>query len=316
MITDIHNRTFKTLRISLIGLCNLGCVYCVSNNEKKPLYRKKALSHLEIIDIITKLHQLLGLKTIRLTGGEPTLYPRLTELIEGLSPLQIDLKMTTNGYNLEKLITPIYDAGLKHINISLDTINESTFKKISNRTKVSKILESIEKCKEKGFIIKLNTVIIRGINDHEIIDILNYAHQLDVPVRFLELMKMGHLFSDDHKKYYFSEQEILESIKSEYSISKDIRTPHATANYFSINNKKYKFGIIANESEPFCSDCDRLRLDISGNIYGCLSDNHPLDISEDFRNDNSLAQKLQMALLQKQTDFFKGSKLSMLAIGG
>lgn len=316
MITDSHNRTFKTLRISLIGLCNLGCVYCVSNNEKKPLYKKKALNHLELIDIVKKLHLALDLKTIRLTGGEPTLYPQLTEFIKGLSSLELDIKMTTNGYNLEKLINPIYDAGLKHLNISLDTINENTFKKISNRTKVNKIIENIEKCNDKGFNIKLNTVIVKGINDHEIIDLLNYAHQLNIPIRFLELMKMGHLFSNEHEKYYFSEHEIIEIIKSKYTITKDIRTPHATATYFTLNNHNYKFGIIANESEPFCSDCDRLRLDISGNIYGCLSDNQPIDISEDFNNEKMLAQKLQTALKQKQNDFFRGSELSMLAIGG
>ena len=316
MIIDSHNRTFKTLRISLIGLCNLGCVYCVTNNEKKPLYKKKALSYLELIDIVKKLHLLLNLKTIRLTGGEPTLYPQLVVFIEGLSSLQLDIKMTTNGYNLEKLINPMHDAGLKHLNISLDTTNENTFKKISNRAKVHKILENIEKCKEKGFNIKLNTVIVKGINDHEIIDLLNYAYKLNIPIRFLELMKMGHLFSNEHEKYYFSEHEILESIKSEYSITKDIRTPHSTANYFSLNNHKYKFGIIANESEPFCSDCDRLRLDISGNIYGCLSDNQPIDISEDFNNEEILRQKLHIALKQKQNDSFKGSMLSMLAIGG
>ncbi|HTF80165.1 MAG TPA: GTP 3',8-cyclase MoaA [Cytophagales bacterium] len=315
MVIDTQNRTFKTLRISLTGLCNLGCVYCVSNNEKKPLYKKKVLSPLEIITIVKQLHQTLDLRVIRLTGGEPTLYPALLELIQGLSQMQVEIKMTTNAFNLEHLIEPMYTAGLQQLNISLDAISELTFRKISNRKNLQKILSNITQCISTGYDVKLNTVVVKGVNEHEIIDILEYGIANNVPVRFLELMKMGHLFSNGFEDHYFSEYEILEIIKTKYPFIKDLRQAHATAHYFRLSNG-YKFGVIANESDPFCSDCDRLRLDISGNIYGCLSDNTPIDISEDYLQEKVLHEKLILALSQKQSDYFKGSDLSMLAIGG
>lgn len=315
MIIDSQNRTFKTLRISLTGMCNLGCMYCVSNNEKNPLYKKNILSVESLIDVTTHLHHILNLKTIRLTGGEPTLYPDLVKLIEGLTPLGVEIKMTTNAYHLDRLISPLYEAGLKNVNISLDAYSEKTFQTVSNRKGLSSILRNIELCKAKGYQIKINTVVVNDINDHEILEIFDYAHRLNIPIRFLELMKMGHLFSGDFEKYYYSQQKILTLIKSKYSYSKDLRVPHATANYFSLDDG-YKFGIIANESAPFCTDCDRLRLDVSGNIYGCLSNNTPLNISNNYSEEKTLESILLQALSHKQSTYFQGSDLSMTAIGG
>lgn len=315
MIVDAYQRTFKTLRISLTGLCNLGCVYCVSNTEKAPLHTKKALSASEIVTITKRLHEILDLKTIRLTGGEPSLYPELVKLIKGFSELNIELKMTTNAYHLEHLIEPMYDAGLKELNISLDAITEATFRKVSHRKNLEKVIHAIEACQALGYKLKLNTVILKGINEHELLDILQFGKDHNIPVRFLELMKMGHLHSSGFDNYFFSEQEMLDAIKQKFHYVKDIRHAHATAHYFSME-EGYKFGIIANESEPFCSDCNRLRLDAFGNIYGCLSDNNPIDISSPSYGHTVLQEKLYQALAQKQVDAFKGSDLSMMAIGG
>lgn len=261
------------------------------------------------------MHNTLALKTIRLTGGEPTLFKDLVALVAGLSKIGVEIKMTTNAYHLDGLITPLFEAGLKNINISLDATSEETFRKISNRKGLNKIIENIDACITAGYTVKLNTVVIKGINDHEIIDILDFAKTRGVSVRFLELMKMGHLFSNGFDKYFISENEVLKIIGSKNEFMKMNREANATANYYSLKNG-YKFGVIANESDPFCGDCDRLRLDISGNIFGCLSENKPLNIAEYYQNNDFLLDNLQKALAQKQENYFVGSNLSMMAIGG
>lgn len=315
MIVDAYQRTFKTLRISLTGLCNLGCVYCVSSTDKQPTQVKKTLSASEIVALTHRLHNILDLKTIRLTGGEPSLYPELVGLIKGLSQLGVALKMTTNAYHLEHLVKPMYDAGLKELNISLDAVSEATFRKVSHRKNLDKVLNTIDTCQAMGYALKLNTVIVKGINEHELMDILQFGKDRNIPVRFLELMKMGHLYSSGFDNHFFSEQEMLDTIKQSHSFVKDIRHAHATAHYFSMDDG-YKFGVIANESEPFCSDCNRLRLDAFGNVYGCLSDNNPIGVSNPSFGDFDLNEKLHQALAQKQVSTFKGSDLSMMAIGG
>lgn len=315
MIIDVYQRTFKTLRISLTGLCNLGCVYCVNDNEKQPHQTKKALTATEIVTLTQHLHEVLDLKTIRLTGGEPSLYPDLVKLIQGLSKLNIELKMTTNAYHLEHLIKPMFDAGLKELNISLDAITEPTFRKVSHRKNLDKVINAIEDCQAIGYKIKLNTVILKGLNDHELLDILQFGIDRNLSVRFLELMKMGHLYSGGFNNYFYSEEEMLNTIKQKHSFIKDIRHAHATAHYYSLQ-EGYKFGIIANESKPFCSDCNRLRLDAFGNIYGCLSNNSPINITDASNEPFGLHKKLEQALAHKQATAFKGSNLSMMAIGG
>lgn len=268
----------------------------------------------ELAEIVKELHQTLNLNTIRLTGGEPTLFPKLTILIEKIADLGIPVKMTTNAFHAEKISKNLSDAGLKAVNISLDALNEEVFQKISKRKNLQKVLNNIEDYLASGIETKLNSVIVNGVNSCEIIPLLEYAQKLNVPIRFLELMKMGHLFSSGHDQYFISENDILQIIKSKYNFIKNIREAHATAHYFTLDNG-YKFGLISNESEPFCDDCDRLRLDIYGNIYGCLSSNTPINIAK-LQKSSALDDALENALLQKQKQKFSGSTLSMMAIGG
>jgi cyclic pyranopterin phosphate synthase len=257
----------------------------------------------------------LKFKNIRLTGGEPLLYKDICLLIKSIkSQTGIeDIKLTTNGYLLEEMALRLKDAGLTHMNISLDAMNEEVFHKISRRKKLSKILRGIDKAIELGFSIKINSVIMKDVNDSEILSLFEYAKSKAISIRFLELMKMGHLYNQSDAGFY-SQENILKCINKKYEFYQTERKAHATANEW-ITADGYIFGIIANESMPFCSDCDRLRLDNFGNIYGCLSSNLPihLDINE---SDVSLNEKLLLALSHKQAVKFMGSDLSMLSIGG
>lgn len=318
-VIDKYGRTFKTLRISLINTCNLACLYCVEdenqNKENRLAHAEKALDLNELMNLVEILHQKLDISTIRLTGGEPLLYQDLVKLIKQIK-LRTDIediKMTTNGFLLEKSAAELKEAGLTHINISLDAINKEVFYNISRRKKIEPILKGIEAAQKLGFNIKLNAVIMKRVNDSEVLPLFEYAKKLGITIRFLELMNMGHLYNEQNQNF-FGQKEILDIISQKYKFKDLKRRANATSNEW-ITDDGYRFGIIANESKPFCSDCDRLRLDVFGNIYGCLSSNLPIQLINN-ETAESLEEKLNLALSHKQALKFTGSKISMLSIGG
>lgn len=314
MIRDHLGRAFKTLRISLVNQCNFGCVYCTDDLDGKNQKKNTTLTPDELLSFVQKLHIELNLKSIRLTGGEPLLYPDLSYLINGLSLIGLDeIKMTSNGFLLEKKAKLLFDAGLREVNISLDAANSADFFKMTRRDKFEDVKNGIETAMNAGLQIKLNTVLMKGRNDDQIIPLLNFAKERGVVIRFLEVMAMGHLHNQKGN-FLVSQEEILSVITKAHQFSALPRRQSATANYWRTTDG-IVFGIIANDSVPFCSDCDRLRLDNEGNIYGCLSVNEPISLneahsSEEYRN------LLTQALSQKQEVKFTGSKLSMLEIGG
>ncbi len=263
---------------------------------------------------IAKLHAHLALESIRLTGGEPLLYRELPQLIKGIAQIGLtDIKLTTNGFLLEKQAAELKKAGLKTVNISLDAIDEEVFYIMSKRRQVTKVFKGIDAALANGLEVKLNAVIMKDYNEHQVLPLLNYAFEKNVSVRFLEVMAMGHLHQN-HEDYLFKQQQILEIISSKYSLSRAIRKKSATANYWKTHTGQ-TFGIIANESAPFCQDCNRLRMDHAGNLYGCLSVNQGFYFDEQ-ADEEILRQTLQTALQQKQLLKFTGSTLSMLKIGG
>ena len=319
VITDSFGRTFKTLRISLINTCNFGCVYCVADDheliENRQLLKDNALPSDVLLHLINLLNTKLHFKNIRLTGGEPLLYKDINSLIKNIKTQTgiDDIKLTTNGYLLEGMAQSLKDAGLSHINLSLDALNEEVFQKISRRKKLQRILNGLEKAIELGFKLKINAVIMKGLNESEILPLFEFAKSKNIPIRFLELMKMGYLFNHNDNRFY-SQDDILKTINNKYEFNQLERKAHATANEW-ITDDGYVFGVIANETMPFCSDCDRLRLDNFGNIYGCLSSNLPIHLTIN-ETSESLEEKLIEALSHKQAIKFLGSDLSMLSIGG
>jgi cyclic pyranopterin phosphate synthase len=256
----------------------------------------------------------LSFKTIRLTGGEPTLYRELVPLVAGIKNSGIhQIKMTTNASLLGPKVEALQKAGLTSINVSLDAVEPQAFHSISGRRNLPRILDGIEKAVRAGIGVKINCVVMKGVNDHQILPLLLFSRERNIPIRFLELMQMGHLHGN-FKQHFFSEKEIISTIAQAYNFIEMPREYAATAKYFVMPDG-YQFGIISNESDPFCNDCNRLRLDSYGNIFGCLSDNTPINITEHLHNPEKIHVKLKQALSQKKMKF-SGSKLSMLAIGG
>lgn len=307
-------RSFSVLRVSLLDTCNFACTYCVCEDQIAPgKTEEPTLSVYELLGLIGSLHQTLNLQTVRLTGGEPLLYPKLTELIAGIRSLGIrDIKMTTNGFLLARKLEALKRAGLQSINVSLDALDERCFFRMTKRTGVTRVVDGILTAKDAGVDVKINTVVMRGENDSEILPLLDFAFSHGIKIRFLELMGMGHLYGNADRKF-FSKQEMLTEIASRYQVQALAKRHGETATYWTTPCGN-SFGIIANESHPFCSDCNRLRLDVKGNIYGCLSSNAPISIA-DIKTQEGLEASLWAALEQKQLKF-SGSNMSMLTIGG
>ena len=225
--------------------------------------------------------------------------------------------MTTNAFLLESMASPLQKAGLTEINVSLDAIDNDIFYKVSRKKGVDKVIAGILAATKIGLTTKLNMVVMKGINDSQILPVLNFAIKNKIKIRFLELMKMGHLAdSNAINSQFLSLSDMLKVISSTYQFSKLSRTDGATAEYYQINDSNFNFGVIANESKPFCGDCNRLRLDQFGNIYGCLSSNIPISIKQDVDDSVLLTNHLRTALSHKQAVKFTGSNLSMMKIGG
>jgi cyclic pyranopterin phosphate synthase len=336
LITDQYGRIFRTLRVSLLSHCNFGCVYCVAGSgDSEPRGDRgsaaegesvveggtpgeggwgRRLEAPELLAVILRLHEQLGLETVRLTGGEPLLYPGLTDVVAGLRSMGIRrIRLTTNGFLLERKAAELKQAGLESINVSLDAVDEAVFARMSRRNSVARVIRGIDAALEAGLSVKLNAVIMEGMNDRQVLPLLEFAFTRGITIRFLEVMAMGHLYHHS-ERYLVSRQEILRIIGEHYVLTQLAREPSATAQYW-LTDRGQRVGIIANESEPFCRDCDRLRLDSSGRIYGCLSSNRPiaLGIGE---TSAVWEEKLREALGQKQAVHFTGSALSMLQIGG
>lgn len=319
MMRVSENRQFKKLRISLTDHCNLACTYCVEDESGHHTNIKNGNIPLEVDEfksIIKNLHRHLNLETVRLTGGEPLLFKDIIPLISELKAIGIPhIGLTTNGYYLKHLAAKLKRAGLNSINVSLDAMNDDVFKKMTRKPLLKQTLEGIETAVRYGFEVKVNSVILKGLNENEIIPLLNFGKKLDIPVRFLELMKMGYLHYN-YKKFFYSQKEILDKIETAYSFQPLARDESATSNYWKLDGHSYRFGIIANETVPFCGDCNRLRLDSYGNIYGCISSSVGIPVVKSLGKNEKLHLDLDKAMAQKQPVRFVGSELSMQFLGG
>jgi cyclic pyranopterin phosphate synthase len=328
IIADKYGRTFSTLRVSLLHHCNLGCVYCVAGEDELKQAnvsgKGDSLPVEQLLEMISRLHTQLRLDTIRLTGGEPLLYTGLVPLIKGIKTLgesdngagnqpAPQIKLTTNGFLLERLALPLKEAGLQSINVSLDAVDEDAFFRMSRRHSADRIIRGIDAALAAGLAVKMNAVVMKGINDSQVLPLAQLAASRGIRIRFLEIMAMGHLF-DQADRYLLTQDEILAMLSKRYTLTPLDRAASATARYWKTEEGQV-IGIIANESQPFCRDCNRLRLDSSGNIYGCLSSNHPIPLSLG-ESEAEWGSKLQAAMKQKQMLRFTGSDLSMLHIGG
>ena len=322
MIVDSLGRQFRNLRVSLTAACNYACTYCVPDGKRLQPARHE-LSAAELARAVTLLQAACGIDKLRITGGEPLLSPKLEDFLPQVMSLGMaDVAMTTNGQLLERKADLIVESGIRRLNISLDTLDADHFRSIARSGDLATVLRGIELMRSAGLKLKINMVPMRRANFDQILPLLEYCLERDIELRFIELMNMGHLRSGNQYTLDFvGMQELLDLIGARYPYTRADAAYDSTAVRFAIPERGGHFGIIANESAPFCQSCTRLRLASNGRVYGCLSnanshDMTPLLALPEHQALPALQTMMSQALADKQDLSFAGETTVMKFIGG
>ena len=321
MIVDAQGRRFRNLRVSLTAACNYACTYCVPNGKRL----QAAVAELDATALLRAVRLLIdaaGIDKLRITGGEPLLSPKFDAFLPAVMQLPLtDVSLTTNGQLLPRKAALVVRSGLKRINVSLDTLNPLAFRAIAKSGDLATVLDGIERMLAAGLKVKVNMVPMRGVNVDQILPMLDYCLARGIELRYIELMNMGHLkHSAVYQRQFFGMDDILALVASRHEFARTDAAFDATAVRYEIPGQG-TFGIIANESEPFCASCTRLRLSSNGYLYGCLSSTkrHAITDVLALPDDAALAllqRRLMGALADKQTLQFKGEVTVMKFIGG
>ncbi len=346
-LIDSQGRILRDLRVSITDRCNFRCLYCLPETEAAQNFYRGHWAHLpnpaailqqwvprsnllsfEEIERVVRLAVRCGIQKIRVTGGEPLLRHGAEELIARLAPIKgiADLAMTTNGFLFMQKARALGQAGLRRVSFSMDSLERENFRKMTGRDALAQVLESIRLAQELGFRpVKVNAVIIRGINDHEIEALAGFGHDHALSMRFIEFMPLDSARAWQ-KEMVVSGQEVLSRLQSRFELSPlGSDNPSATAKRWAFANGRGEVGIIAPVSEPFCGNCNRIRLTADGKIRTCLFSVTEHDLRSLLRNgaaDEQIETWFRSVVLQKEPrhhigepDFVPPPR-SMSCIGG
>ena len=281
MLIDGHGREVNYLRVSVTERCNFRCQYCMHEKPFSWVPQENLLRFEDLFKFI-KLAIDEGVTKIRLTGGEPLLrhdLDRFVAMIHDYQP-EIDLALTTNGYLLSETAEKLREAGLKRINISLDSLKPAVAAQIAQKNVLGKVLEGIDKALEVGLGVKINMVPLKGINDSEILDILEFCRERGIRVRYIEYMENAHANSEIRGMHG---KEILERIKERYTIRRLGREGASPSYNYEIEENGYVFGLIDPHKHDFCESCNRIRLTAEGHLIPCLYFDEAQSIAEAVR---------------------------------
>ena len=323
-LVDPFGRTVRDLRISVTDRCNFRCQYCMPAEGMQWLPREEILSFEEIERFARICIKYFGFDGIRLTGGEPLVRAHLPELVERLAHLGVDTALTTNGATLRMHAKPLAEAGLKRINISLDSLRPERFLELTRRDELDRVLDGIEAALDAGLQpVKINVVMMRGINDDEIVDFAEFGRDKGLTVRFIEFMPLeaGDVWNED---LVVPADEIVEKINNAIPIEPIVRGSEP-AERWRYSDGKGEVGVIASVTKPFCGDCDRVRLTAEGQFRTCLFAVDEFDMRSLLRseaNDEEIAKAIVDAVGTKwaghsigQVNFIRPSR-TMSQIGG
>ncbi len=269
-LVDPHGRTVRDLRISVTDRCNLRCRYCMPAEGMDWLPRSDLLTYEEIERVARVCVERFGFTGIRITGGEPTVRAQLPVLVEKLAALGTDLSLTTNGASLRLLAGDLRAAGLRRVNISLDSLRPDTFFAITRRRALDQVVDGIDAAVEAGLSpVKVNCVLIRGVNDDEIVDFARFGRERDVTVRFIEFMPLD---ADDGwaPGTVVPAAEVVAAIDAAYPLEPVAQRGAAPAERFRYRDGRGEVGVIASVTQSFCGSCDRVRLTAEGMFRNCL----------------------------------------------
>jgi cyclic pyranopterin phosphate synthase len=328
-LIDPFARRVRDLRLSVTDRCNFRCTYCMPEEGMAWLPRSEVLSYEELARVARVCVERFGFDAIRVTGGEPTVRAHLPRLFELLAPLGVDLSMTTNGVRLPELAHDLAAAGLQRVNISLDTLRPATFRELTRRDELDRVLAGIDAALDAGFApVKVNCVVIRGVNDDEVVDLAAFGRDRGVGIRFIEFMPLdatGEWTMDQ----VVPAAEILERIDAVFPLAEPANTRHGPhvepAARVHYRDGRGDVGVIPSVTEPFCDSCDRVRITAEGKFRTCLFALEETDLRaflRSGRSDEDVAAAIEQAVGRKwaghrigQVTFIRPGR-SMSQIGG
>lgn len=296
---DSFGRNINYLRVSLTDRCNLRCRYCMPEEGINPKLDHEDIITLEETYELIKSFVNLGIDKIRFTGGEPLVRKGVLDLTYKVSKLEgiKDIAMTTNGLLLKDMAKSLKEAGLNRVNISLDTLDEYKYYNITRGGKLSRVLEGIEEALKVGlWPIKINTVLIGGFNDDEVVDLVNLTKK-GIDIRFIELMPIGQAVDFAQEKFV-SNDKVLGLVQSLKPVDKE--DPSSPANYYALPNATGKVGLINPISCKFCNSCNRVRLTSTGKLKLCLHSNREIDLKKPLRDGKDLDKIVMEAIFTKE----------------
>ena len=296
MILDSFGRNHNYLRISLTDNCNLRCFYCMPEEEYEftPASR---LMQADEIEAISKIFVAQGVNKIRLTGGEPLVRKDAGKIILSLSKLPVKLTLTTNGTRIHEFIALLKEANIQTLNISLDTLQSDRFMLLTRRDQFKLVYDNIQLLIRNGFQVKVNVVVMKGMNDGEINDFIEWTKDTPIQIRFIEFMPFSGNRWTSNK--VFTWQEILDLVQTKYPIVRLDDEIHDTAKKYTVPGHAGSFAVISTMTSPFCSGCNRMRLTADGKMKNCLFSKEETDLLTAFRKGEDILPLIQKSIASK-----------------
>lgn len=302
-LIDPYGRHIRYLRVSVTDRCNFRCFYCMPDTHSDFRERKHLLTFEEIERIVGTFVS-LGVNHVRITGGEPLVRRNVLRLIGriGALPGLHDLSMTTNGAMLAASARELRAAGVRRLNVSLDTLKADRFRDLTRGGDLFAVLNGLQQARQAGFdLIKINCVALRGINDDEFDALVGYCIANDFTLRFIETMPMGDL-GYERQQYYLPLTEVIDRLRERFDLRPAVVPGGGPADYFQVAGSRVRIGFITPISRHFCASCNRVRLTADGMLFLCLGQEHSLDVKTPLRqgcSDADLAQLLRAAVQLK-----------------
>ncbi len=297
-LTDRFGRSVDYLRLSVTDRCDFRCVYCMAE-DMTFLPRSQILSLEQLYDV-AEAFVALGVRKIRLTGGEPLVRNNLLALVQRLGRLDglEQLHLTTNGSRLEQFAQPLREAGLTGINISIDSLKPERFRELTRVGDLHKVLAGIEAARRAGFErIKLNAVILKGRNDDEVLELVDFARQRELDLCFIEEMPLGHIDEHDRAVAFCSSDELRARIEQRYPLTATTESTGGPARYYRFADSRNRLGFISPHSHNFCHLCNRVRVTVEGRLLLCLGNEHSMDLKQLMDEKPGDREALQQAIV-------------------
>ncbi|MCV6589718.1 MAG: GTP 3',8-cyclase MoaA [Marinobacterium sp.] len=296
VLIDRFGRRVDYIRLSVTDRCDFRCVYCMS--EKMTFLPRERVLTLEELYQVAQAFVSLGVSKIRLTGGEPLVRRGVIGLIRQLGQLDAELVITTNGSQLPKMARDLREAGVRRLNISLDSLHDDRFRAMTRIGNLDQVLAGVDAAIAAGFErIKLNAVVMKGRNDDEVPALVDYARDKGIDISFIEEMPLGNITEHDRAEAYCSSDEVRQMIEQHYSLTRTTERTAGPSTYFRMADSDSRIGFISPHSHNFCGDCNRVRVTVEGRLLLCLGNEHSVDLRAVLRAHPGDGEKLRQTLI-------------------